>query len=58
MMLDFCWYAEDEVGAVEMGRTSRPTITLIKDEYESLPSFMKALASWEVQRFSLLLFKN
>ncbi|CAF1789365.1 hypothetical protein HID58_089687 [Brassica napus] len=51
---------EDEVGAVEMGRTSRPTITLIKDEYESLPSFMKALASWEdllsaVEKFNAVL---
>ncbi|CAN7141682.1 unnamed protein product [Brassica rapa subsp. narinosa] len=51
---------EDENGAVEMGRTSRPTITLIKDEYESLPSFMKALASWEdllsaVEKFNSVL---
>ncbi|KAL0736444.1 hypothetical protein Bca4012_012654 [Brassica carinata] len=51
---------EDERGAVEMGRTSRPTITLIKDEYENLPSFMKSLASWEdllsaVEKFNSVL---
>lgn len=51
---------EDEYGAVEMGTTSRQTITLIKDEYENLPSYMKALSSWEdllsaVEKFNSVL---
>ncbi|KAF8096497.1 hypothetical protein N665_0307s0027 [Sinapis alba] len=51
---------EDEYGAVEMGRTSKPTITLIKEEYQNLPSFMKALSSWEdllsaVEKFNSVL---
>ncbi|CAH8312772.1 unnamed protein product [Eruca vesicaria subsp. sativa] len=51
---------EDENVAVEMGRTSRPSITLIKEEYENLPSFMKTLASWEdllsaVEKFNSVL---
>lgn len=51
---------EDEYGAVEMGTTSRRTITLIKDEYENLPSYMKALSSWEdllcaVEKFNSVL---
>ncbi|CAH2073838.1 unnamed protein product [Thlaspi arvense] len=51
---------EDGYAALDMDRTSRPTITLGKDEYESLPSYMKALASWEdllsaVQKFNSVL---
>ncbi|ESQ40584.1 hypothetical protein EUTSA_v10014151mg [Eutrema salsugineum] len=51
---------EDEYATLEMDRTSGPTITLIKEEYESLPSYMKALASWEdllsaVQKFNSVL---
>lgn len=52
MMLDFDKYAEDEYATLEMDTSSGPTITLIKEEYESLPSFMKSLASWEVGRLS------
>ncbi|CAE6088492.1 unnamed protein product [Arabidopsis arenosa] len=51
---------EDEYATLEMDRTSGPTLTLIKEEYDSLPSFMKSLASWEdllsaVQKFNLVL---
>ncbi|KAJ0266252.1 Spindle and kinetochore-associated protein 3 [Hirschfeldia incana] len=52
--------SNDEYGAVETGITSTPTITLIKDDYENLPSYMKALASWEdllsaVEKFNSVL---
>ncbi|XP_020878861.1 uncharacterized protein LOC9309337 isoform X2 [Arabidopsis lyrata subsp. lyrata] len=39
--------SNDEYATLEMDRTSGPTLTLIKEEYDSLPSFMKSLASWE-----------
>ncbi|CAN8298443.1 unnamed protein product [Cochlearia groenlandica] len=38
---------EKDDAPLEMERPSGPTITLVKEEYESLPSYMKALASWE-----------
>ncbi|VVB13472.1 unnamed protein product [Arabis nemorensis] len=38
---------EDEYATLDMDTTSVHTITLIKEEYESLPSYMKSLASWE-----------
>jgi len=41
-------HAEDEYATLEMDKTSGPTLKLIKEEYDSLPSFMKSLASWEV----------
>ncbi|EOA21168.1 hypothetical protein CARUB_v10001515mg [Capsella rubella] len=51
---------KDENATLEMDRTSGPTLTLLKEEYESLPSFMKSLASWEdllsaVQKFNMVL---
>ncbi|CAD5330999.1 unnamed protein product [Arabidopsis thaliana] len=51
---------EDEYATLEMDKTSGPTLTLIKEEYDSLPSFMKSLASWEdllsaVQKFNSVL---
>ncbi|KAG7549767.1 hypothetical protein ISN45_Aa06g006140 [Arabidopsis thaliana x Arabidopsis arenosa] len=51
---------EEEYATLEMDRTSGPTLTLIKEEYDSLPSFMKSLASWEdllsaVQKFNSVL---
>jgi hypothetical protein len=53
-------HAEDEYATLEMDKTSGPTLTLIKEEYDSLPSFMKSLASWEdllsaVQKFNSVL---
>ncbi|KAL1196917.1 hypothetical protein V5N11_024719 [Cardamine amara subsp. amara] len=52
--------SNDEYATLEMDKTSGPTITLIREEYESLPSFMKSLASWEallcaVQKFNSVL---
>ncbi|KFK25053.1 hypothetical protein AALP_AA8G060600 [Arabis alpina] len=49
---------EDAYAPLEMDRPSVPTITLKKEEYESLPSYMKSLASWEdllsaVEKFNL-----
>ncbi|XP_010452598.1 PREDICTED: uncharacterized protein LOC104734672 [Camelina sativa] len=51
---------EDEYAALEIDGTSGPTLTLLKEEYESLPSFMKSLASWEdlvsaVEKFNVVL---
>uniref|UniRef100_A0A1J3G405 Uncharacterized protein n=1 Tax=Noccaea caerulescens TaxID=107243 RepID=A0A1J3G405_NOCCA len=51
---------EDEYATLGMDRTSGHTLTLIKEEYDSLPSYMKSLASWEdllsaVQKFNSVL---
>ncbi|XP_010491232.1 PREDICTED: uncharacterized protein LOC104768859 isoform X2 [Camelina sativa] len=52
--------SNDEYATLEIDGTSGPTLTLLKEEYESLPSFMKSLASWEdlvsaVEKFNVVL---
>lgn len=39
---------------LESCEVSRSLITVSQDEYASLPSYMKILASWEVSSFCLL----
>ncbi|ESQ40490.1 hypothetical protein EUTSA_v10014358mg [Eutrema salsugineum] len=48
---------EDEYATLDMDRTSVPAITLVKEEYESLPSYMKALASWKKERNGCYYFR-
>lgn len=46
-----------EVGDdLELVGVHQSVIKISKDDYESLPSYMKVLASWEVRKFPLCLF--
>lgn len=41
---------------LELVGVPQSVIKILKDDYESLPSYMKTLASWEVRRFTFCFF--
>ncbi|KAB1200301.1 hypothetical protein CJ030_MR0G007668 [Morella rubra] len=43
--------SEGEIGEKKSSEAGKPLIRISNDDYESLPSYMKGLAPWEIERF-------